>query len=100
MAVSLSERQLAGRIGGHRSWARTSDRTARTANARANGPGQLSYHYDEVDPDRVLDPEERDRRAQHARKAWFAELALKSAKARRKASAVADEASTPGAVAS
>lgn len=36
----------------------------------------------EVDPDRVLDPAERARRAEHARKAYFTGLALKSARAR------------------
>ncbi len=39
----------------------------------------------EVDPDGSLDPVERSRRAEHARKAYFARLALKSAQARRKA---------------
>jgi hypothetical protein len=38
----------------------------------------------EVDPDGVLSPEERTRRAAAARKAYFARLALKSAKARRR----------------
>ncbi|GAA5517761.1 hypothetical protein Lsed01_00171 [Demequina sediminis] len=37
---------------------------------------------DQVDPDRSLSPDERARRAEHARKAYFARLALKSAKAR------------------
>jgi hypothetical protein len=38
----------------------------------------------EVDPDGVLEPAERERRAAHARKAYFTALALKSAQARRK----------------
>jgi hypothetical protein len=38
----------------------------------------------EVDPDGVLDPDERARRAAHARKAYFTALALKSAVARRR----------------
>lgn len=37
----------------------------------------------EVDPDRVLDPVERTRRASYARKAYFLNLAAKSAKVRR-----------------
>jgi hypothetical protein len=37
----------------------------------------------EVDPDRSLSPEERRRRAEHARSAYFTRLALASAKARR-----------------
>jgi hypothetical protein len=38
----------------------------------------------EVDPDGVLDPAERARRADMARKAYFTRLALKSAQARRR----------------
>ena len=38
----------------------------------------------EVDPDGTLSPEERARRAEAARKAYFAQLAHKSAKARRR----------------
>ncbi len=41
----------------------------------------------QVDPDGVLPAEERARRADHARKGYFAALALKSAKARRRAAA-------------
>jgi hypothetical protein len=37
----------------------------------------------EVDPDGILSPEERRRRAEHARSAYFVRLALASAKARR-----------------
>ncbi|MDZ7677039.1 MAG: hypothetical protein U5K29_00630 [Acidimicrobiales bacterium] len=43
----------------------------------------------EVDPDGALTPEERARRAEHARKAYFADLALRSAKARRQAKGAA-----------
>ncbi len=45
----------------------------------------------QVDPDGVLTPAERARRAGHARKAYFARLALRSAQARRKTSAVVEE---------
>lgn len=38
---------------------------------------------DEVDPDRTLPEPERQRRAGHARKAYFTRLAMKSAAARR-----------------
>lgn len=37
---------------------------------------------DMVDPERKLAPDERARRAEHKRKAYFQRLALKSAKAR------------------
>lgn len=76
----MSERKLIAQIAAHESWARTADRTARTAKARE---GFLKRFEDEVDPDRKLEPAERARRAEHARKAYFARLALKSAKARR-----------------
>lgn len=40
---------------------------------------------DQVDPERTLDPNERDRRVKAARKAHFTRLALLSAQARRRA---------------
>jgi hypothetical protein len=51
-----------------------------TKNARAKFDQRF---VDEVDPDRVLPEAERLRRAEHARKAYFARLALASAQARR-----------------
>ena len=75
---------LAGRIGAHVSWANTDDRTARTAPARKAFADRFAR---EVDPDGVLPPAERARRAEHARKAYFLGLALKSAQARRKGAA-------------
>jgi hypothetical protein len=51
---------------------------------RAGRAAFLSRFEREVDPEGVLPPEERARRAIHARKAYFARLALKSAKARRR----------------
>jgi hypothetical protein len=73
-------RSLAGRIGAHTKWAKTSDRTAATAPARR---AFLDRFEREVDPDGVLSPQERGRRAESARKAYFTRLALKSAHARR-----------------
>lgn len=76
----MSARHVAaGRLGAHESWARTADRAARTAAGRA---AFLSRFEDQVDPDRKLSPAEREIRAEHARKAHFQRLALKSAKAR------------------
>ena len=80
MPAQESELALAGRIGAHKSWANTDDRTARTAPARAAFDKRFE---DEVDPDRKLDPAERAKRADSARRAYFARLALKSAQARR-----------------
>jgi len=50
-----------------------------TKNARAKFDERF---VDEVDPDGVLPEAERLRRADHARKAYFARLALASSKAR------------------
>jgi hypothetical protein len=50
----------------------------------ANGRAAFLARFErEVDPDGRLDPEERRRRAQHARSAYFTRLALASAAARR-----------------
>lgn len=76
-----TERTLRARLGAHKSWANTPDPASRTAKARAAANARFEK---EVDPDGVLPPGERARRAEHARKAWFTSLALKSATARRK----------------
>lgn len=79
--MNTSSRALQARLRAHRSWANTSDRAGRTANARAAFNKRFE---DQVDPDRVLPERERAIRAEHARKAYFLELALKSATARRR----------------
>lgn len=79
-------RTLRSQIAAHDSWARTSDRSARTANARK---AMLDKFEQQVDPEGNLPPVERAKRAEHARKAYFKRLALKSAQARRRRSAVA-----------
>ncbi len=70
--MATVDSSLAGRIGAHESWARTTDRTARTAPARAKFLERF---------DSYADPEA-------ARRAYFSKLALKSkaTRARRKAS--------------
>lgn len=78
--LSPAERSLRAQIAAHDSWARTSDRPARTAKARA---AALARFEREVDPNGELTPQERAKRAEHARKAYFARLALASARARR-----------------
>lgn len=77
---SPSERVLRARLAAHTSWANTADPALRTAAARQ---AALDRFEREVDPDGVLPPAERARRAEHARKAYFTRLALASAKARR-----------------
>lgn len=82
--ITESERVLRAQIAAHTSWAITTDRSARTRNARAKFDERFER---EVDPNGVLPPDERAKRAENARKAYFAALALKSAKARRLRSA-------------
>jgi hypothetical protein len=57
---------------------------SRTPPPTRHRPGRRSWggFEREVDPDGVLDPRERARRAEHARKAYFLRLALSSAHAR------------------
>ncbi|SBS77347.1 conserved hypothetical protein [uncultured Mycobacterium sp.] len=81
MPLTPAEKSLRGQIAAHESWSRTTDRSARTANARR---AMLDKFEREVDPEGVLAPAERSRRAAHARKAYFARLALRSAQARRR----------------
>ena len=75
MSPSLypQDRALAGSIGAHESWARTTDRAARTAPARAALEAKF---LDQAGGD--------PKRAEHLRKAYYARLALKSAQSRRK----------------
>lgn len=84
-SMNREQRALAGRFGAHKSWANTTDPAARTAPARAAGPGSLDRWEREVDPDGVLDPAERHRRAESARKAYYTRLALRSSRSRTKA---------------
>lgn len=76
-----SERSLIASIAAHESWANTTDRTARTAPARA----ALDQRFlDQAGGDPA--------RAEHLRKAYFKRLALKSAQSRRKAKEALTEA--------
>lgn len=89
-----SERRLVASIAAHESWARTPDRSARTANARA---ALMAKFETEIDPTGSLPPAERARRAEHLRKAHFARLALMSARSRRRSKALGAEADSAAA---
>ena len=78
--------RLLGRIGGYVT-AATHDGREITATARA---AFLARFEREVDPEGVLPPEERTRRAFCARRAYFCRLARRSAQARRAKRATAD----------
>ncbi len=81
MAVTPDpQRSLAGKKGAHRSWAVTQDRSARTAPARA---AMQKKFEQQVDPGGTLPLPERARRAEHLRKAHYADLALRSSRARK-----------------
>jgi hypothetical protein len=82
MASTATERSLQGRLGGHTKWAKTSDRTSATAPGRA----AFEARFKPPDPDGTMDPVERAQRTASNRAAFFADLALKSAKSRRRAS--------------
>ena len=79
--LSPAERSMRGKLAAHSLHSRIADPSAHTAPARQ---AFLDRFEREVDPDGVLPPEQRARRAEHARKAYFTRLALASAKARRK----------------
>lgn len=74
-----SDLSLRATIAAHSLHARHDSRLL-TAAARKAFLGRFE---NEVDPQRILDPVERLRRASHAKKAYFRRLALLSAKARR-----------------
>lgn len=80
MAMEREFASQIGKLGAHTKWANTENRTAATQPAR---DALMRKFEDQVDPDRVLTPEERGKRAASARKAYYQRLALKSAQARR-----------------
>jgi len=81
MEMTPAQRSLRARVAAHVSWANTTDATARTAAARKAANDRFEK---QVDPEGILDPTERARRAASARKAYFLGLAAKSAAARRR----------------
>lgn len=77
--VSPAERSLRGRLAAHALHAQRDVRQT-TAAARA---AFLSRFEREVDPDGRLDPSERRRRAEQARRTYFIRLSLAALEARR-----------------
>jgi hypothetical protein len=77
--MSPAERSLRARLAAHAMHAQYDARET-TAKARA---AFLARFEREVDPDGVLSPEERRRRAESARRAYFARLSLAAARAKR-----------------
>ena len=93
MPLSPSERVLRASIAVNESWARTEDRTARTEPGRR---ALLDRFERQVDPDGTLLPAERAKRAENARRAYFKQLALRSAIARRRRREAAEVIDTVG----
>lgn len=79
MSPTPEQRSAWGRLGAHTTHS-LHDSTAITAPARS---AFLAKFEREVDPDGALEPGERAKRAEHARKLHMARLALKSAEVRR-----------------
>ena len=77
--ASQAERSLRARLAAYALHAQRDPRET-TANGRA---AFLARFDREVDPKGLLEPDERRRRAEQARRAYFTRLALASAKARR-----------------
>jgi hypothetical protein len=78
-SLSPAERRLRARLAAHTMHAQH-DARAVTAKARA---AFLIRFERQADPDGLLPPAERQRRAQQLRSAYFAQLALAAARARR-----------------
>lgn len=72
--IGHPDAELIASLAAHESWAKTTDRSARTAPARAAHDAKF---LEQAGGDPV--------RAEHLRKAFFKRLALKSAQSRRKA---------------
>ena len=79
-ALTSAERTMRARLAAHRVHAKVNS-SEHTKPARK---AFFERFENEVDPDRTLPKEERLRRAERAKKAYFTRLALKSAQARRR----------------
>jgi hypothetical protein len=76
--LTPEERTLRAKLAAH---------SLHAAGGTNTGPARAAFEqrfYDAVDPDRVLPEAERERRAHHARQAFFARLSLQGARARRR----------------
>lgn len=87
--MSASRKQIA-QIAANSRWALEPDRAAATQPAR---DAMFRKFEDQVDPDRVLAPDERAKRVENARSAYYQRIALKSAASRRAKAAARRKAS-------
>jgi hypothetical protein len=77
--LTAEQRILRASVAAHAQWAAEPNRTARTAAARKAANDRFVR---QVDPDGILPPDERARRAGNARRAHMRSLALRSARKR------------------
>lgn len=82
--LTPEQRRLRAQIAAHAQWAKCEDPVAHTLPART---AFLDKFERQADPEGVLSPDERARRAEHLRKQYFKVLALKSSLARSKKAA-------------
>jgi hypothetical protein len=77
--LTAEQRSLRAKAAVDASWAHTSDRAARTEPARRAAMARFER---QVDPHHALPDDERQRRAEFARRSYFRYLALRSARKR------------------
>lgn len=77
--MSPEQRSMRARLAAHTLHSQIADPSAHTRPARQAFEKRF---LDEVDPDRTLPDDERARRAEHARKAYFLRLSYAGVKAR------------------
>ena len=78
--MNAAQRKLRAQMGAHALWAKTEDRSAISAPGRAAADARFERQVREQFPH--LPDDEIAKRAASARKAFYAEIQLKSAKAR------------------
>lgn len=83
--MTAAERSMRARIAAHSRLANASEADRRDMTAAARQAFEDRWER-QVDPDGQLTPDERSRRAEHAKAAHFQRMALRSAQARRRRS--------------
>lgn len=78
--MTPAQRKLRAQMGANALWAKTSDRSAVTAPGRAAAEARFDRMV--IENHGVLPPEEHAKRAANYRRAFYAEIQLKSARAR------------------
>lgn len=80
--ATASERAVQARIAANERWAKELDRSGATAKARANSPASIEYWMKKVDPEQQMPRDQRLRRAQNAKSAFYERRAAAMRKAK------------------